>query len=535
MSSTHFSYRDTGYFSSLICDLVEGSPQLSSFINRYPHLDSFAAQIKEKKAHFPTQTRTTLVASLREQYKGVSLSTAVEENLLRLEDSKTFTVTTGHQLNLFTGPIFFIYKIISTINLCRQLSERYPEYHFVPVYWMATEDHDFEEISFFHFKGKKIKWSQPNGGAVGRLSLATLAPLLSLVKQEIGSRETAKKLTALLDASYGSAETLAAATRQLVHQLFKADGLVIIDADRAELKQHFVPHMRQELTQQLCQQAVKKTIHSLQKKYSPEYTPQVNPREINLFYLGDKIRDRIVRTKQGYMTVDTKQTFTEQELLHRLEKHPEQFSPNVLMRPLYQEVILPNLCYIGGGGELAYWLELKAYFDDQNVPFPIILLRNSAVLVSQKAAKKMKRLDLQKVDMFLKLNVLINKKIRQISNIDLDLQFLKNQLEKQFTQLAELVDKTDASFAGSVKAQRQKQFKGIAVLEKRLLKAQKRKLADQVARMTDLHQDIFPQEGLQERHLNFFEHYLEYGEGLITTLGRHLDPMTQKFTWIELP
>lgn len=534
MSSIHFSYRETGYFSSLICDLIESSPHLSEFINRSPSLENFAAQIEEKKASYSPENRATLVTALRQQYQDIALSKSVEKNLKLLEEDNTFTVTTGHQLNLFTGPLFFIFKIVSTLKICQQLKTKYPHHHFVPVYWMATEDHDFEEISFFNFKGKKIKWSQPQGGAVGRLPLHTLAPLLSIVKQEIGDSENAKKIATLLAASYESSATLAEATRLLVHHLFKDDGLVIIDADQKQLKRQFVPQMRQELTQHKCKHNVHATIQSLQKKHQ-SYTPQVNPRTVNLFYLGTDSRDRIVQTDTGFETLNSKQTFTQSALLSTLEKHPEYFSPNVLMRPLYQEVILPNLCYIGGGGELAYWLELKSYFDDQNVPFPILLLRNSAILVPQKVRRKIERLDLQKADMFLDQTALINKKVRQISNIDLDLQFLKHQLEEQFTRLEGLVKKTDNSFEGSVKAQRQKQFKGIDKLEKRLLKAQKRKLADQVARMTALHLSIFPHGGLQERQQNFFEYYLEYGDLLLDILREHLDPLALKFTWIELP
>ena len=205
------------------------------------------------------------------------------------------------------------------------------------------------------------------------------------------------------------------------------------------------------------------------------------------------------------------------------------------MRPLYQEVLLPNLCYIGGGGEIAYWLQLKKFFQAQNVTFPILLLRNSAVLVSTKTAKKIEKLNLSKQDFFLKRTALINKKIRQISNIDLDLQPFKEKLQEQFTHLESLVNSTDASFAGTVAAQKQKQFNGIDTLEKRLLQAQKRKLVDHVERLSDLHETIFPRESLQERHNNFFQFYLEYGEDILPLLFESLDPLQLEFSWIELP
>ena len=205
------------------------------------------------------------------------------------------------------------------------------------------------------------------------------------------------------------------------------------------------------------------------------------------------------------------------------------------MRPLYQEVILPNLCYIGGGGEIAYWLELKAYFKKEGVPFPLLLLRNSAVLAAQKTVRKIKQLDLEKEELFLNRTALINKKIRQISNIDLDLQFLKEKLEEQFEYLESLVELTDSSFKGTVKAQKKKQFNGIDALEKRLLNAQKKKLVDHVQRLTLLHEMLFPNNSLQERQSNFFEFYLSHGEDLLRLLFEQLDPLKLEFSWIELP
>lgn len=535
MSLTRIPYRDTGYFSTLICDLIDQHPDLSEFVNRFPEVRAFKTQIKEKQSQFTSTKRKVLQQSIQAQYNGYSLSDAMIENINTLTEPTTFTITTGHQLNLFTGPLYFIFKIVSTINLCNQLKAHYPKHHFVPIYWMASEDHDFEEISFFNFQGKKIKWTHRNQGAVGRLPLQALQPLLNVFEQSIGSNDAAKKLKTWIEESYRSSSTLSEATRRLVHHLFSEYGLVIIDGDCVELKKEFVPFVQQELEAGVCQQAVETTIASIQSTYSKQYRPQVNPREINLFYLTDTLRERIVRTTTGFATLDSKQEFTGKEILSELNSHPERFSPNVLMRPLYQEVILPNLCYIGGGGELAYWIELKLFFETQKVPFPILLLRNSAVLVPEKVNRKLKSLDLGKTDLFLNRNTLINKKIRKISNIDLDLNFLKDKLKDQFDLLENLVHKTDSSFEGVVKAQKQKQFKGIDTLEKRLLKAQKRKLADHVERLVNLQQAIFPNESLQERHANFFEFYLNHGEELLPKIFEALDPLSLEFTWLELP
>ena len=535
MALTRIPYRNTGYFSSLICDLIEGHPDLEALVSGPVNLAEFEKQISVKQKHYSLSTREALVKALRAQYQGLSSTKKLEAQLSLLAEETTFTITTGHQLNLFTGPLYFFYKIISTINLCKQLKQKYPQFDFVPIYWMATEDHDFEEISYFFFQGKKLQWNEQSQGPVGRLPLASLTPLLDVFEKSIGESDHAKEIKAIVQSTYRTATNLAEATQKLVHHFFGEEGLVILDADRKDLKACFVPQIKNDLERHHCKDTVEATISKINTSYSDQYTPQVNPREINLFYLTDKLRERIVKTSTAYTTTETNTTFTKEALWAEVESHPDRFSPNVLMRPLYQEVILPNLCYIGGGGEIAYWLELKAYFKKEGVPFPLLLLRNSAVLAAQKTVRKIKQLDLEKEELFLNRTALINKKIRQISNIDLDLQFLKEKLEEQFKYLESLVELTDSSFKGTVKAQKKKQFNGIDALEKRLLNAQKKKLVDHVQRLTLLHEMLFPNNSLQERQSNFFEFYLSHGEDLLRLLFEQLDPLKLEFSWIELP
>ena len=535
MQSHQISYRETGFVSKLICNLFEENNQLKAFYGNSPKIDGFKTQLLAKQKSFTQDQRSVLISALINQY-GTLLEkdSLVLDHINSLSLSNTFTITTGHQLNLMTGPLYFLYKIISVLNLCKTLKKSHPDHNFIPVFWMATEDHDFEEISFFNFKNKNFKWYREKAGAVGRFSLDGLEHLFTLFEKELGNSSSAEEIKNLIKISYSNSTSLTEATRKLVHELFKEEGLVILDGDDRSLKEVFVPKMKEELRLSSCQINVEKTISKIQSDYDSSYIPQVNPREINLFYLTQNDRLRIVRTPLGFADADNKITWTNEELLEVLDQTPECFSPNVLMRPLYQETILPNLCYVGGGGELAYWLELKAYFVSQNIPFPILLHRNAAVLIPSKTAKKLDSLNLKSEDLFLKRSSLINKKVRQISNIDLDLQSLKETLEVQFKELESLVKQTDASFEGAVKAQRAKQFKGIDNLEHRLLKAQKTKLADQVARLTLLHETLFPNESLQERTVNFSEFHLQYGKELISILSKKLDPLSLKFDWIVL-
>ncbi|MFL1896085.1 bacillithiol biosynthesis cysteine-adding enzyme BshC [Aquimarina sp. 2-A2] len=526
MPSDCIPFSDTGYFSSLIQDYLDQKSELKSFYNRYPEINQFSEQIDEKQQSFSKSTRATLVTALEKQYTRTQISKVTEHNIQLLLKDTTFTVTTGHQLNLFTGPLYFLYKIVSAINLAKQLKAAYPHQDFIPVYWMATEDHDFDEINFFNFKGKKLRWNKQSGGAVGKLDTKGLDKVLEIFSAEVGLGDNAEKLKSLFAEAYLEHSTLTDATRYLANALFGDSGLVIVDGDDKSLKQLFVPFVKEELLNQISHKTILPSANALEDL---GYPVQVNPREINLFYLDQGLRERIIKREGRYFVNDTAIEWSESEILEELTEYPERFSPNVMMRPLYQEVILPNLSYIGGGGELAYWLELKAYFKAVDIPFPILLLRNSVLLKNQKQADKQAKLNISDKDLFLKSHELINKKVRQVSNIEIDFTSQRNHLKNQFLNLYELAAQTDASFLNAVKAQEVKQLKGLDTLERRLLKAQRLKLKDHVKRVTKLQNDLFPQQSLQERTANFSEFYLEYGEELIDLLLQTLDPLSLKF------
>jgi len=513
-------------------DYLNQKTELHSLYNRFPTLENFEEQILEKKNNFNGNgnfKRQTLVSVLKNQYAELTFSNETLNNIELLNNPNTFTITTGHQLNLFSGPLYFLYKIISTINLTTELKAKYPNYNFVPVYWMATEDHDFEEINYFSFRGKKFRWNKESTGPVGRLSTQGLADFLEIYSLEIGSSINANTVKKLFEDSYLKHDNLADATRYLANELFGPSGLVILDADNHELKRSFIPYVKDELLHQTSFKAVIETIEKIKV-----YFVQVNPREINLFYIEDNLRERIVLENGIYKVNHTKIEFTEAEILDLLESNPEKFSPNVIMRPLYQEVILPNLCYIGGGGEIAYWLELKSFFAAAKVTFPILLLRNSVLLTTEKQNKKADKLNLTWSDLFSKQTSLVNRVTQKLSDFPIDFTIQKETLRKQFEALLELANHTDKSFLGAVKAQEIKQTKGLENLEKKLLVAQKRKFYDELQRITDLQNELFPNQSLQERQANFSEFYLQNGEHLIPQIMSQLKPLEQKFNVITL-
>ena len=530
MKVTQIPFKDTGFFSTTMLDYLEQKETIQSFYNNFPNNLGFHNQIEEKENAHSLQSRLVLVGALKKQYANVEVSDKTQENIELLKLKNTFTITTGHQLNLFTGPLYFLYKIICAINLAEELSQKYTDKNFVPVYWMATEDHDFDEINYFNFEGKKVQWNRTDGGAVGRFSTEGLDAVLAVFATQLGGSKNATYLKELFSKGYLEHNNLADATRYIANELFKEYGLLIIDGDDAALKQLFIPFIKDELENQTSYKQVSKTINSLKENYKI----QVNPREINLFYLSKNSRERIVFENGIYKVNNTSITFSKNEILKAVEENSLDFSPNVIMRPLYQEVVLPNICYLGGGGEIAYWFELKAYFEKVKIPFPILLLRNSIQVVSEKQQKKLRNLGISHQELFLKQHKLLSKKVLENTAIEINFKEKIKFLESQFSELKEVAKKTDISFVNAVNAQERKQVKGLESLQKRLIIAEKRRQKDLVERITELQNELLPNQSLEERQRNFSEYYLAFGDDFIQALKESLKPLDLAFTILEL-
>ena len=518
-------YAETGAFSGLLTDYLAQKPALVPFYHRFPSLENFAAQIEEKQASYSPDARQRLVAALREQYAASDAPAAVAANIELLTQPNTFTVTTGHQLNLLTGPLYFIYKIVSAIKLSRQLKEKYPQHDFVPVYWMATEDHDFAEINHFSLFGKTYAWDAANtGGPVGRLPLDGLAEqLLSQLPPEV---------PAAFHQAYSESKNLAEATRRLADSLFGEFGLVTLDADRPALKQALVPLLEREIKEQTSNAAVQATNGRLT---AAGYKPQVYSRPINLFFITDDgKRERLEPDATGADCVEvtvrnTAKCHSQAELLALARQYPEQFSPNVVLRPVYQELLLPNLAYIGGGAEVAYWFQLKDVFAAFGVLFPIVLPRNSAEYISRANGGKLKKLGLTWNEIFRPLPELKKQVGAALGQEEISLKEQQQALAATFQQVQDLAQRLDPTLVKTVAAEAQKAAGGLAGLEKRLSKAAEAKHETAYAQLTALKDKLFPNGGLQERSENVLS-ILINNPDFIKELLAAFEPLALEFT-----
>jgi bacillithiol biosynthesis cysteine-adding enzyme BshC len=319
----------------------------------------------------------------------------------------------------------------------------------------------------------------------------------------------------------------------LVNRIFGKDGVIVVDGDDSSFKALFSPHIKNELINKLVDSEITNTNIRL-NKIDKNFKIQVNPRPINLFYIKDGLRERIIQKQDLFRVLNTDLSFNLESILIELEKHPERFSPNVIMRPLFQECILPNLSYTGGGSELSYWLQLKSYFDISKVCFPILMHRNSAVITTTKQIHKLDKLDLSISDLFLSREDLITKITKLKSSQKIDFSSQITHLRKQFNKLYDLAKETDASFTGAVAAQEKKQINGLLYLEKRLLKAEKKKYKSSIEQALILQSLLFPSGNLQERLLNFTTFYAFHGEKFIKKLKSEMNPFQNSFSIISL-
>src|SRR5437868_2265032 len=391
-------YQQTGYFSKIIIDYLKGDEKLSPFYAHEVSVDGIKAAIAERK-QFPTN-RKLLVDQLQSQYAGVEPNEKVQQHIQQLHGENTFTITTTHQPNIFTGHLYFVYKILHAIKLAAELKQHLPELNFVPVFYMGSEDADLDELGHIFLFGERYEWKTTQKGAVGRMKVdKALLQLMDSISGQLLVFQFGKEIIELLKACYVEGSTIETATFKLINSLFGDYGLVVLLPDNATLKRSFIPIVEKEFATGFSHNAVQETV----KSFPPEYKVQAAGREINLFYLKDDLRERIEEIDPGRFRVHGSDiVFDDQSLKDEIDKYPERFSANVILRPLYQEMILPNIAFIGGGGEIAYWLELKKVFDDVSIPFPVLVLRNYFLIVDKDQLDKISKLGFDVVDMFKK-------------------------------------------------------------------------------------------------------------------------------------
>ena len=498
MKKETISFKETGYFSKKFLDFIDNES-----LSYYPNENNILDVIKN--FNFSKVNRELLSKELEFQYKSIDTSSVVNGNIKSIMSDNTFTVTTGHQLNIFTGPLYVIYKIISVIKLSRMLSQKYPKYKFVPVYWMASEDHDFEEIKSFHSNGKTYSWDIESKGPVGNLNTESLKNILD---EDISIPDFFRD-------AYSSSSSLSEAVRKYMNHLFGEFGLITIDPNSKNLKK--------TISDIIVDDVVNNTIEKVEK--SSENTSEVYVRKINFFFQESDFRQRIDKTDK-FNILSTNLSFTKKEIKDKIVSSPELFSPNVITRCLYQQRILPNVCYLGGPSEIVYWESFKKFFEHYNITYPVLVPRDFVLLLTTKIQKLINKLNLLSSDLFFDKNKIENKVLGIEKDEAKNFKREVNDINKILNNISEKFEKEDPTMKPHVLATAKKMEKKLIQIERRFINKQKKNNDKLINQISDLYSFIKPDNSIQERKENFMSFYdLNFIENLL----ENLDPLDFQF------
>jgi bacillithiol synthase len=524
MTIQHLDFQSTGYFSKLLSDYVGKKTDPLPF-SKHPH--DIAAIGKATEQYAILLDRSLLSETIRKQYQGIQLTSVTSDQIDALKNEDTFCVVTAHQLCLLGGPMYFVIKIANTIRLSRELKQRFPEKNFVPVYWMGSEDHDFEEINHIRLFGKTIEWTDKQGGATGRYRTESLNPVLEELGNILGNAPFAADIMNIVDSAYQHPD-LTSATRSMVHQLFGQYGLVIVNGDDKVFKKAFTPILQSELTESLSYDLVLQQSAQLE---AAGYHAQASPRPINLFFLGENTRERITLEADGKYHAGDK-SFSRVEILHLLKEHPEAFSPNVILRPLLQQGILPCAAFIGGGGELAYWMQLSSVFERYQIKFPVLVARTSMLYITAAQQKRIQKLGLDIQQLFGDAEHLKKNFALQHSQSSPDIQPSLEKILSAMQEVENIAASIDKTLGPAVAAESKKMQHALEQIQQRMVRSLKQQHETELKQIDQLYQQLFPNGSLQERTDNFMNIYAQSGKSFIEMFINELKPLADQMVVI---
>jgi len=457
-----------------------------------------------KERNYPVKRRQLLADVLLHQNANALHSfPKIKRNIELLRNENTFTITTGHQLSLAGGPLFLWYKLCSVVAQAAYLS-RAANSVILPVFWMASEDHDLQELNDFSLFGKKINFEPDFHGAAGQLKRDSYASWAEEFSQVAGHHDGQDLWLAFL-----KGENLAEATRNWVNSAFGEYGLLVIDANDASLKNEFLPLALTELESGFSGSCVaSRTAELIASGIASEKDWPVHPRNLNLFWFDENGRHRLVRHADNSISAgaDAK-SHTIQYWKERFLQFPQNISPNVILRPIYQEIILPNLAYIGGPGECAYWLQLLSAFNQAQVFYPVVLPRRNFLLLPEKQLEFLKTSGFEIVDLLKGTEEIIRKTgesgmpdfLRENSDI---------QVQEIYNKLIDEIAEIDRSLISSIQAEQQKTLNGLQNIRVKVARSLRQKDEQKVNRLLKIAETIRPSGKPQERAVHLFQYSL---------------------------
>ncbi|MEE9288364.1 MAG: bacillithiol biosynthesis cysteine-adding enzyme BshC [Bacteroidota bacterium] len=512
-----------GGFSSLYCDYLHQYENVQQYYNGDFRSSSDIGRVLNA-AQSRLRDRKRLSDILRRQNQAFGCGEQTLENIAILESDSAFAVVTGQQVGILGGPIYTLYKIITAIKLSRELNRKYPSFRFVPVFWIEAEDHDFEEVNSvtvisrenlatrieYLIDGKRL---EKNLGAVGDLRFeSSLSDFFQKLDDVLINTEFKPSLLSMLKTYYAPGASLSTSFVGLLNSFFQGIGLVYINSNDKELKDMLVPIFQREIQNY---PRIGQAVIDRSAEIEERYHAQVKPKAVNLFlfhkggrYLVEP-RDR----EKDFALKGTRHHLTREELESIATVSPEMLSPNVVLRPICQDYLLPTAMYVAGPSEIAYFAQLKPVYKYYDVTMPIIYPRSSVTLLEHKVEKVLEKYQLPLVEFFGEHESIWRKVIDQLSDVNVDGLFTTatKDVENGLSQLDFGLSQIDQTLSGPLEATRSKMNNLLSILKDRTQEAQKKKHDLALRQIQKVTTHVCPNSSLQERQLNVVYFLNKYG------------------------
>lgn len=475
--------------------------------------------------NFERPHRNKLSEAIKLQYSDVKTSKQTQANIESLKSPNTIAIVTGQQLGLFGGPLYTIYKSITAIKLASYLKDKFEGFHFVPVFWLEGDDHDFEEVRSINLINDKnqiinVKYEdgeieEINRGNIGNLMFNNnIEQLFSLLSVELRETEFKSQLLELLQNFYQPGKSFLESFRELMIKLFDEYGLIIFNPIDPGVKKLLTPIFSKEITSYRDHTGI---LVERSAELEELYHAQVKVKAINLFYIDENERLLIEPVDNDFRLKGKRKRFTLDELISAINNSPEKFSPNVLLRPICQDYLFPTGFYVGGPSEVSYFAQVTPLYNLYGLVEPVIYPRSSATILEKGAQAILDKYKLNFPDVFLTEDQLFTKVIMADSGSDLNNIFNEaiNNIRTALAPINEKLNGIDKTLTDLTGKSRERIEQIIDFLKSKAIEAEKRKHEATTRQLGKVRNVLYPNDGLQEREINFIYFANKYGMDII--------------------
>jgi bacillithiol synthase len=525
-------------FNEFFIDYINDFNSLKDFFNySFIEKENIFRSLVDKEDNYLNKklfTRNDLADILMIQNKYFNASDASIQNIELLRNENTFAIVTGQQAGILTGNLYTLIKAINAYQLSKKLSEYFPDYNFVPVFWLESDDHDFLEVNNINIFNKDNNLTKIEYFENGTPQERYLTPVNNILFDEFIEKfktdlsdnllktDFTEALFDFIDRSYKAGISFPIAFARFMNYLIGNLGIVFCNPADKEIKKLLIPIFEKELNTypETCERVIETSAVIEQK-----YEPQVKPQPINVFYNHNNHRHLIEpRPENIFALKNSRQRFEKAQLIEQLYLTPENFSGNVILRPICQDYLLPTIAYIGGPSEIAYFGQFKNVYEFYGVNMPVIYPRVSVSLLENRVSNFITKNSLSLEELFDEKKV-TSKLMNKINELKVDEIFnnLKDELNALYYSFGIDLEKIDKNLLNTFKNKNEKYLESLEYLKDKFVESQVQQNESTITKLKSNIQNIYPDETLQERYINIVYFLNKYGFDIIQKLIDKMD------------